>query len=114
MTAMHLACHFGSVECISILGRDCRMTDELLNMKNMEGRTALMEAVLTGQIACVKEMENLDGVYWTTEDADLGSLEEVARKESQMEVLNYLQLRNNGTHLRLDLPFEDERRDSNE
>ena len=50
MTAMHLACHYGSVECIRILGRDWRMTEELLNIKNMEGRTALMEAVLTGQI----------------------------------------------------------------
>ena len=39
MTAMHLACQYGSVECVRILVRDWRMTEELLNIKNMEGRT---------------------------------------------------------------------------
>ena len=30
MTAIHLACHFDSAEYITILGRDWRMTEELL------------------------------------------------------------------------------------
>ena len=73
-----------------------------------------MEAVLTGQIVCVKEIGNLNGVDWATKNADQESLEDVDRKENQGAVLYYLQLRNNETPLGLGFSFNEENRDSNE
>ena len=62
MTAMHLACQHGSVECIKILGLDRRMSSAQLNIKNKEGRTALMEAVLADQVDSL--LEKIEGVDW--------------------------------------------------
>jgi hypothetical protein len=45
------------------------------------------------QVACDMEMDSLNGVDWDTENADLESLEEVARKKNHWEILDYLQLR---------------------
>jgi len=62
-TALHWACynHAGS---ISVLGRDRRVTREVINMKDNEGRTALMVAVQEGKLDSVKEMAKLEGVDW--------------------------------------------------
>merc|ERR1719250_138519 len=72
MTALHLACLHGWVECIRAVGMDRRMNPDKVNRKN-------------------------EGVDWETENQEGESLEEVARNEHLDEVLNYLEERNNQT-----------------
>ena len=40
-TALHIACEYGNYECLELLLKDKRMTEELINKKNDVGQTAL-------------------------------------------------------------------------
>ena len=40
-TALHIACEYGNYECLELLLKDKRMTEELINQKNHVGQTAL-------------------------------------------------------------------------
>ena len=40
-TALHIACEYGNPECLKLLLKDRRITEELINTKNYKGQTAL-------------------------------------------------------------------------
>ena len=78
-TALHDACDFGKADCIALLGQDRRMTRQIINMKTNNGQTALMKAVLWGNLSCVEMMSELEGVDWETKNNTGHSLEDIAR-----------------------------------
>ena len=96
-SALHYACSEGNTECIALLGRDRRMTKDILNAVNEQGKTALMLAVELGHLSSVEEMAKLEGVDWKTANEDGESLEDVARNMYHEEVLEYLEQENFGS-----------------
>ena len=38
-TALHLACMIGYADCVALLGKDRRMTSNIINIKNRSGKT---------------------------------------------------------------------------
>ena len=59
---------FNSSDCIKVLGGDSRMTEQLVNMKNRFGETALMMALKGGFVYNVIEICKLEGVDWKTKN----------------------------------------------
>ena len=78
-TALHWACAMGYAECVALLGKDRRMTSNIINIKSNYGATALMWAVQNNHLPCVERMAELDGVDWETKNKKEESLEDIAR-----------------------------------
>jgi len=92
-TALHWACYEGHSDCVRLLGRERRMTQQIINTKNMIGNTPLMFAVENGHMACVEEMAKLDGVDWDTKNGDGESLKDIAMLNNPSalgEILTFL------------------------
>ena len=79
-TALHLACMIGYADCVALLGKDRRMTSNIINIKNRSGKTALMLAVQYNHLSCVEGMAELDGVDWETKVKMSAELYEACKK----------------------------------
>ena len=95
-TALHTACLYGNADCVALLGKDRRMTRQIINLKprdylmNSTGDTALMQAVKNGFFSCVERMTEIDGVDWETKNRKGESLEDVARHKKYIGLLKFL------------------------
>jgi len=95
-TGLHLACYNNSTACISLYGEDRRCTEEIINMKTDDGSTAVMYAVVQGYLECVKEMDKLEGVDFTTKNCEGQTLIEVARLSplsDHYQIVQFLEMR---------------------
>ena len=70
-------------------------SEKIINMRDRDGRTAVMLAVDRGQLECVKEMDKPEETDFTTKNNAGESLIDVARKKNHQAVLEYLLARNN-------------------
>ena len=84
-SALHFACAKGMAAVIPVLSS--RMPAHLLNIKDLDGSTALMVAVEFGHLSCMQEMAKLEGVDWQTRNRRGETLEDVARYVSWNEKL---------------------------
>ena len=100
MTCVHLACLGVRSSLIPLLGQDRRCSQGILNRRNRCGDTALMLAVQTGNLECVKELDNLEWTNFRTQNTEGETLVDVARKlmikkmPEGAEMLEYLIQRN--------------------
>ena len=78
-TALHYACFMDNPRCVSLLGKDSRMTSQIINQRHKYSESALMEAVRHGALSCVREMDKLVNVDWDTRNVHNEFLEDVAR-----------------------------------
>ena len=90
-TWLHRACSNNSPDVIPLLGKDKRMTKQLLNTKNRFGYTPLMLAVSRGNIACVEQLEKLEWVDWKTTNYRGETLVDVTRYETHLFDINFAQ-----------------------
>ena len=97
-TALHWACQTNSnVAVVRLFCQDRRCTPSVVNIKDNDGRTALMKAVYLGKLEIVKEMEKVEGIDFDTKDSDGRTLIEVARMRNNTAVLEYLRDRKKNT-----------------
>jgi len=90
-TALHLACcKKVDITVIRLFCQDRRCTPSFVNIKNNNGRTALMLAVMCGELEMVKEMEKVEGIDFDTKDSDGRTLIEAAKTWNSTAVLEYL------------------------
>ena len=78
-TALYMACMSGYDDIVALICQNRRMTGQIINMKDKDGYTALMWAVVRGNFSCVEMMSELDGVDWKTKNKREQSLEDIAR-----------------------------------
>ena len=90
-TGLHLACRSNSSLVIPLYGQNYRCSLAIINMKDNQGKTALMMAVEGG---CLGSIEELDGTDFTMKNIDEETLIDVARRQNNDEVLQYLLNRN--------------------
>ena len=76
MTAMHLACMYGSVEVLRMLL--AAQSQGSVNKRDNWGCTPLMCALVNGQVECVRMMVGVAGVDLETRDNAGRSLEDCA------------------------------------
>ena len=71
-TPLHLACWYNCFEVILPFCQDARCTQELINLKNNEGHSALMASVYhQGQVSSLKILsEEVRGIDWNTKNND--------------------------------------------
>eukprot|EP00092_Neocalanus_flemingeri_P056385 GFUD01066837.1.p1 GENE.GFUD01066837.1~~GFUD01066837.1.p1 ORF type:complete len:113 (+),score=16.87 GFUD01066837.1:147-485(+) len=58
-TGLHTACYFNNVSVIKLFCSDARCTPAIINMKDWQGRTALMVAVERGHLEIIRELGNV-------------------------------------------------------
>ena len=59
-TALHIACEYGNSECLKLLLKDKRMTEELINKKNDRGQTALARCKYEKNIELMLNQSEVD------------------------------------------------------
>ena len=91
-TALHKAC-YNEVSIIKVLCEDSRCSPGVVNKKTRNGYTALMVAVIYGQLNIVKELDR-EGTDFFTKDRYGATLIDMARRRNHDEVLEYLKERN--------------------
>ena len=91
-TALQVACEMNKVSIVSLLCQDSRCTPSVVNMKDREGDSPLMRAVILGHLDIVKELDK-EGTDFFTKDSRGVSLIAMARMRSDA-VLEYLLERN--------------------
>ena len=91
-TALHIACEKNRLSIVNLLCQDSRCTPSLVNMKDWDGKTPLMRAVLFGHLDIVRELDK-EGTDFFTKDSQGVSLIAMARMRSEA-VLEYLLERN--------------------
>jgi len=99
LTALHMgaftcALPNGCVSVVRLFCQDRRCTPSVVNMKDINGRTALMRAVENGCYEIVKELDKVEGTDFRTKDRHGSTLIEIARKNDHVEIVEFLQLRN--------------------
>ena len=95
---LHNACTLNSAEVISLFCNDKRITEEIVNQKELIYETTpLMRAVYAGNLKCVKELSKVKGVDWETKDSLGRILMEVAQSQKKMHIVRYLKNRANQT-----------------
>eukprot|EP00092_Neocalanus_flemingeri_P047288 GFUD01053551.1.p1 GENE.GFUD01053551.1~~GFUD01053551.1.p1 ORF type:complete len:162 (+),score=38.73 GFUD01053551.1:60-488(+) len=77
-TALHFACYNNNVSVITVFCSDARCTPAILNMKNRQGRTALMLAVEQGQLEIIRELGNVHKMGKHYFVSQLRTLKEIA------------------------------------
>ena len=92
-TGLHGACYFNHVPLIAMFARHKRCTPAILNMKNRAGETALMVAVRDGHLESVKELAQVEGVDFATENNEGHSVMEVAVEKNYQEIVQFLKMR---------------------
>eukprot|EP00092_Neocalanus_flemingeri_P019613 GFUD01021245.1.p1 GENE.GFUD01021245.1~~GFUD01021245.1.p1 ORF type:complete len:200 (+),score=51.53 GFUD01021245.1:290-889(+) len=98
-TGLHRACYHNNVSVITVFCSDARCTPAILNMKDTQGRTALMIAVEQGQLEAVREMVTVKGTDFSTVNSEGQTLIEVARQQNHAEMLQFLgNVRKMGKH----------------
>ena len=75
---------------MALYGQDRRCSPAILNMRDNGGDSAVILAVFKGDLACVKEMDKLEGTNFRTNNNDGDNLVDVAREEDHEDVLEYL------------------------
>ena len=68
-TALHMACEMNRLSIVNLLCQDSRCTPSVVNMKDREGNTPLMRAVLYGHLDIVKELDK-EGTDFFTKDEE--------------------------------------------
>ena len=63
---LHMACITNSSAVIPLYCQDSRCNMDIINRENMDGNSALYEAVKRGNFECVKELSKVDKVDWET------------------------------------------------
>jgi len=91
-TALHSAANDRSV--VRLFCQDRRCTPCIVNMKDNDEKTALMRAVEHGCYDIVKELENVEGTDFRTKDRHGSTLIEIARKNNQAEIVEFLKQKN--------------------
>eukprot|EP00092_Neocalanus_flemingeri_P004823 GFUD01005191.1.p1 GENE.GFUD01005191.1~~GFUD01005191.1.p1 ORF type:complete len:161 (+),score=36.02 GFUD01005191.1:147-629(+) len=79
-TGLHTACYHNNVSVITVFCSDARCTPAIVNMKDKQGRTALMAAVKFGHLEIVRELVRVKGQ----------TLIEGARQQKHAEMLQFL------------------------
>ena len=94
-TPLHLACRYNCVEVILPFCQDARCTQELINLKNNEGHSALMASVYhQGQVSSLKILsEEVQGIDWNTKNNDGKSLLEIATEMNKKAISKFLERR---------------------
>ena len=81
-TGLHLACRSNSSSVIPLYGQDYRCSPAIINLKDNQGKTALMMAVDGGCLESIEELDKLDGTDITTMNIDEETLIDVARRQN--------------------------------
>ena len=60
-SGLHYACANNAFNTITVLGKDERCTENVINMRDFDNETPVMVAIRRGNKECVEEMVKLDG-----------------------------------------------------
>jgi hypothetical protein len=95
-TGLHYAlrCYNNYVECVKVFTSDTRCTDHVLNMKNNNGNTAVMWAVMWGYLDIVRVLAQLPGTDMCTKNSDGKTLMEVAIEGDHQNIVRFLEEQN--------------------
>ena len=91
-TGLHGACYFNFVPIIRIFAQHKRCTPAILNMKNKTGETALMVCVRDGYLDGVKELAEVVGADFDTQNEKGQTLMEVAIEKNHEEIVQFLKM----------------------
>jgi len=89
-TPLHRACCKGSLSSIQLYTSDTRCTTQILNMKDIYGKTALMWAVYYGHLDVVKYLATVPGVDFNTKDNNGKNIQDVARDRKCTGIVKFL------------------------
>merc|ERR1711915_113450 len=93
-TALHGACYFNHFSIIEVIAKHERFTQELLNMKNKDGETAVHVSVKYGYLEGLKTLAEVPGVDFNSRNGKGQTLMEVATEKNYQEILEFLQMKN--------------------